>query len=95
MVWQNILKEDSLDDLDDFMDLGNDHHEVVSQLLEDLAKKIIEEESRKLNISLADLTNEQFQDIMEEAMEAATPMVTERFVSRLRHMQNRIRREHQ
>ena len=94
MVWKNILKEDDLSDIDDFMDLGDDHHQTVSKLVEDLVRKIINERLAETNKTMEDLGEDQFRKIMDEAMEMATPMVTEVFVSRLRDMQNRIREEY-
>ena len=90
MTWFHILKTD---EIEPFMELGDDHQQILTDMIERLANKAIEEELSKRNSRMEDLSEEEFQTLLTRILDKIAPSVTEEYKAYLRNVQSKNQEE--
>ena len=88
MGWKDILKEDMIE-------LGDDHQQILTDMIKRLVNKEMEEELSKRNTSIKNLPEEEFQTLMEDILDRVGETVTEEYAVYLRNIQTKIQEENQ
>lgn len=92
MSWKFILKTD---EIEPFRELGDDHQQILTDMIQRLTNEEIEKELSKRNAKMEDLSEEEFQTLLTGILEKVTPTVTEEYVAYLRNVQSKIQEENQ
>lgn len=92
MSWKFILKTD---EIESFMELGDDHQQILTDMIERLANEAIEEELSKRNSKMENLSEEEFQTLLTRILDKIAPSVTEEYKAYLRNVQSKIQEENQ
>ena len=90
MSWKFILKTD---EIEPFMELGDDHQQILTDMIERLVKEAIEEELSKRNSKMENLSEEEFQTLLTRILDKIAPSVTEEYKAYLRNVQSKIQEE--
>ena len=90
MSWKLIIKKD---EIEPFMELGDDHQQILTDMIERLANKAIEEELSKRNSRMEDLSEEEFQTLLTRILDKIAPYVTEEYKAYLRNVQSKNQEE--
>ena len=90
MSWKLIINKD---EIEPFMELGDDHQQILTDMIERLANKAIEEELSKRNSRMEDLSEEEFQTLLTRILDKIAPSVTEEYKAYLRNVQSKNQEE--